>query len=132
MHSQALVFDEKATLFYMNGILSETLLYGTEKLIRSNNDSLRFSSVMQRSWQPLSLRATVELDSVITYDFENNANNLTRKLKSQIAGSDEQEIRKILQNDANISKVQVKFSPFWLTKASSNIDNIEFILEKGE
>jgi len=76
------------------------------------------------------MKATTEIDSTISYDFENSSNNLTKKLKNLIVGTTQEEAKSILLNSQNISQVSIKFSPFWLSKVSSNPDNIEFVIKK--
>lgn len=124
-------FDRNATLFYLRTILNESLLFGTEKLIGTNDNSLRISNVINRLTTPsFSMKATSELDSTISYNFEDAGNNLTKKLKNLILGSTPKDATSILLNDNNIASVKISFSPFWLTRVSSNPDNIEFIIEK--
>ena len=79
---------------------------------------------------PFSMKATAELDASISYNFEDPTNNLTRKLKNLIVGTTEREATSILLNDGNVAGVKLRFSPFWLTRVSSNPDSIEFIIEK--
>lgn len=124
------VFDKSATIFYLRSILNENILTGTEKLIWINEDSLRITNILSQNNSPFLMKATTELDSTISYNFEDKTNNLTRKLKNLIANTTEKEATSILLNDPNIANVKMKFSPFWLTRVSNNPDNIEFIIEK--
>ena len=73
---------------------------------------------------------TAELDASISYNFEDPTNNLTKRLKNLIVGTTEKEATSILLNDGNVAGVKLRFSPFWLTRVSSNPDSIEFIIEK--
>ncbi len=91
-------------------------------------NSLRISNVIGRTDQ--YIKVTAEVNVNMTYDFENASNNLTRKLKSMIANTTEKEAISRLVSDQNIAKVRISFSPFWLTRVSSNPDNIEFIIEQ--
>lgn len=125
------IYDRNATLFYLKTILNESLLFGTEKLIGINDDSLRITNVISKNTIPLfSMKATTELDSTISYNFEDVSNNLTKKLKNLIVNTSVKEATSILLNDNNIASVKITFSPFWLTQISSNPDNIEFIIQK--
>jgi hypothetical protein len=76
------------------------------------------------------MKATTELDSTISYNFEDSTNNLTRKLKNLIANTSKKDATSILLNDTNIANVKIEFSPFWLSRVSNNPDNIEFIIQK--
>ncbi len=125
---QGLVYDRKQTLSYLSQVLHDRMLYGTEKELWTDVNSLRISSILNRTEQ--AIKATAEVNVNMTYDFENSSNNLTRKLKAMIANTTEKEAVSKLVNDPNIAKVRINFSPFWLTRVSSNPDNIEFIIDK--
>ena len=124
-------YDKNAVLFYLKTILNESLLFGTEKLIGVNDDSLRVTNVVSKTADgSFSLKATTELDAAISYNFEDASNNLTKKLKNLIVNTSTKEATSILLNDNNIASVKISFSPFWLTRVSSNPDNIEFLIQK--
>lgn len=124
-------YDHNATLFYLKTILNESLLFGTEKLIRVNDESLRITNVISKNTNPqFSLKGTTELDATISYNFEDVSNNLTKKLKNLIVNTSPKEATSLLLNDNNIASVKISFSPFWLTRVSNNPDNIEFIIQK--
>lgn len=124
------VFDKTATIFYLKSVLNESILLWTEKLIWVNEDSLRITNILDQKTGPFYMKATTELDSKISYNFEDASNNLTKKLKNLIANTNKNEATSILLNDSNISNVKIEFSPFWLTRVSSNPDSIEFIINK--
>lgn len=125
------IYDRTAALFYLKTILNESLLFGTEKLININDESLRITNIVSKNISPqFSLKGTTELDATISYNFEDASNNLTRKLKNLIVNSSPKEATSLLLNDNNIASVKITFSPFWLTRVSNNPDNIEFIIQK--
>lgn len=125
------VYDRSAALFYLKTILNEGLLFGTEKLIRVNDESFRITNIISKSINSgFSMKATTELDATISYNFEDVSNNLTKKLKNLIANTSPKEAKSLLLNDNNIASVKITFSPFWLTRVSNNPDNIEFIIQK--
>lgn len=125
------LYDRSAALFYLKTILNESLLFGTEKLIGINDDSLRITNTISKTTLPqFSLKGTTELDATISYNFEDVSNNLTKKLKNLIVGNSVKDATSILLNDNNIASVKITFSPFWLTNVSNNPDNIEFIIQK--
>jgi hypothetical protein len=129
--ARAYVYDKSAAVAYLAGVLRENLLYGTEKLHAVNEDSLRVTNVLFKSASgPFSMKATTELDATISYNFEDPTNQLTRRLKNLIVNTTEKEATSILLNDSNIASVKLRFSPFWLTRVSTNPDSIEFIIEK--
>lgn len=128
MQVTAYTYDKKAALLILKNVLNQMLLFGTEKLISVNDDSIRVADVLSRSDNPFVMKATTELDATISYNFEDDSNNLTKKLKDLIVGSDTKEAQSILLNDSNIAGVQIDFSPFWMTHVSGNPDNIDFVI----
>lgn len=88
------------------------------------------SYVVNQTKNPFYMKATTEMDVTISYNFEDQANNLTKKLKNLIANTTKKDATSILLNDGNIANVKIEFSPFWLSRVSNNPDNIDFIIEK--
>lgn len=124
-------YDRTATLAALKNVLSEKLLFGTEKLHEVLSDSLKITAIISRNETPnFTMKGTTELSATISYNFEDPTNNLTKKLKNLIAGLSIEEARSILLNNNNIANVKITLSPFWLTHVSSSADNIEFIIEK--
>lgn len=129
--ASAHAYDKGAATAYLTSVLRDNLLYGTEKLHTVNPDSFRITNILFKSDNgPFSMKATAELDASISYNFEDPTNNLTKKLKNLIVGTTEKEATSILLNDGNVAGVKLRFSPFWLTRVSSNPDAIEFVIEK--
>lgn len=124
------VYDKSSTVFYLKSILNDSILLWTEKLIWINEDSLRITNILTQTVKPFYMKATTELDSTISYNFEDPTNNLTRKLKNLIVNTWMKEATSILLNEPNIANVKIEFSPFWLTHVSNNPDNIDFIIQK--
>jgi len=129
--AKTFIYDKRWLVSYLKNILNENILLWTEKLININEDSVKITNILSQSetsW--FQMKATTELDSTISYNFEDSTNNLTKKLKNLIAWSTQKEATSILLNDPNIANVKIEFSPFWLTRVSSNPDSIDFIIEK--
>ncbi len=126
----AAVFDRKATIDALTQVFREGLLRGTDKELAIHEDTLRVSNVVSTSEDGRQIKATLEMNTSITYDFENVTNELTRRLKTIIAGLPKQVAIDRLINEGNIREAQIQSSPFWLSNVSSNIDNIEFVIKK--
>ncbi|MDD2516200.1 MAG: hypothetical protein PHF26_03210, partial [Candidatus Gracilibacteria bacterium] len=124
------MYNKNDTIFYLKTVLNETILSGTEKLIGLNEDSVKVTNILNKTENPFYMKATTEMDSTISYDFENSSNNLTKKLKNLIVSTTPEEAKSILLNSQNVSQVSIDFSPFWLNKVASNPDNIEFVIKK--
>lgn len=127
----ALVYDRKAVIDYLTSIFREKLLYGTDKELGIHEDTLRLTNVVSRAEDDSTIKATMEMNATITYDLENASNELTRRMKVIIAWLNVEDATTRLINEWHVREVQIKFSPFWMSHVSSNLDNIEFII-RGE
>ena len=125
----ALVYDRKATIDYLTSIFREKLLYGTDKELGIHDDTLRLTNIVSRADDDSNIKATMEMNATITYDLENASNEMTRRMKVIIAGLSENEAITRLINEWHVREVSIRFSPFWMSHVSSNMDNIEFIIK---
>ncbi len=82
---RALTYDRKATIDYLTNIFHEGLLSGTDHEVAVHVDTLRVSSVISRSPDDQSIKATMEMNTSIAHDFEDPKNQLTHYLKVTIA-----------------------------------------------
>lgn len=126
----ALIYDRRAVIDYLTGIFREKLLLGTDKELAIHEDTLRLTNVISREPDDSSIKATMEMNTTITYDLENSSNELTRRMKVMIAGLTKKEAVDRLIQEWRVHEVAISFSPFWLTRVSSNLDNIEFIIRR--
>lgn len=127
----ALVYDRRATIEYLTTIFREKLLYGTDKELGIHDDTLRLTNVVSRAEDDSTIKATMEMNATLTYDLENATNELTRRMKVIIAWLSKEEAIDRLINEWHVREVDIRFSPFWMSHVSSNLDNIEFII-RGE
>lgn len=115
---------------YLATIFREKLLLGTDKELAIHEDSLRLTNTITRDDNDMNIKATMEMNTTITYDLENSSNELTRRMKVMIAGLPKKEAIGRLIAEGRVHEVEIDFSPFWLTRVSSNLDNIEFVIRK--
>lgn len=125
----ALIYDRKSVIQYLTEIFRDKLLLGTDKELAIHEDTLRLTNVISREGDE-NIKATMEMNTTITYDLENSSNELTRRMKVMIAGLSKSEAIDRLVAEWRVHEVNISFSPFWLTRVSSNLDNIEFIIKK--
>ncbi len=127
----AYVYNKNTALSYLRALMNERLLFGAERLHEVLPESLKITTILNRTENPkFILRGTTELSATISYDYEDDANAQTKRLKNIIAGQSTEQALSVLQSDSSIANVKIRLSPFWLTSVSSNIDNIKFIIEK--
>lgn len=130
INAYALIYDRKAVINYLATIFREKLLLGTDKELAIHEDSLRLTNTITRDDNDMNIKATMEMNTTITYDLENSSNELTRRMKVMIAGLPKKEAIGRLIAEGRVHEVEIDFSPFWLTRVSSNLDNIEFVIRK--
>ncbi|MDP5039021.1 MAG: hypothetical protein NWP80_01080, partial [Candidatus Gracilibacteria bacterium] len=102
-------YNKTSVINILRAIVNEKLLPGTDKLIFINEESLRTPLVLEKiSENPLIIKATTEIDSGISFDFDNISNYTNQRLKTQILGLNNKEAINILLNNPNISNVRIK------------------------
>lgn len=126
----ALTYDKKATIEYLTEIFHDGLLSGTDREIAIHPDTLRINSIISRSPDDSTIKATMEMNTSIAHDFEDPKNQLTHYLKVTIAGLVKSEAVTRLLNTGHVKDVTVSSYPFWNRSVSGNIDNIEFVIKK--
>jgi hypothetical protein len=126
----ALIYNRGTVIDYLATVFRERLLLGTDKELAIYTDSLRLTNIIERDPSDFMIKATMEMNTAITYDLENPSNELTRRMKVMIAGLSRLEAITRLKEWWRIKDVSISFSPFWLSRVSSNLDNIEFVIRK--
>ena len=126
----AVTYDKKATIEYLTDIFHEGLLGGTDQEIAIHADTLRVSSIVSRSPDDTTIKATMEMNTSIAHDFEDPKNQITHQLKVTIAGLSKSEAISKFLNTGYVKEVTINSYPFWNSTVSGNIDNIEFVIKK--
>ena len=85
------MLDRKATINYLTEVFRGNLLEGTNKELAIHTDTLRISNIVTRAEDDSEIKATLEMNTSTTHDFENPSNERTRQLKAIIAGLSEDE-----------------------------------------
>ena len=127
---KALIYDHKATIDYLTSIFREGLLAGTDHEVAVHADTLRVSSVISRSPDDQSIKATMEMNTSIAHDFADPKNQLTHYLKVTIAWLVKSEAITRLLNTGHVKEVTISSYPFWNRSVSGNVDQIEFVIKK--
>ena len=124
-------YDRALVLSTLRSLLEDRLIYGTERLHDVLPETLKITGIVARADTPkFTVKGTTELSATISYNFEDDANAQTKRLKNMIAGKSVDQAVSLLLNNQSIAKARIRLSPFWLSHVSGNVDNIEFIIEK--
>jgi hypothetical protein len=130
VYVDAITYDRKKTLEFLTEIFHENILRWTEKELAIHPDTLRVSNVVSQTEDRSQIKVTMEMNVSTVFDFESKSNELALYYKKIIAGLSKKEATSKLINDGKFKDVEISFSPFWIKTVSSNIDNIEFVLQK--
>lgn len=125
------IYDRSNVINKLKTVVQENILEWVESILLIDESSLRISSIISRKDTPLEVKATVEIDTLISHDFDDTNNVYTKKLKSTIRGMDRSEAIKILLNDPKISNAEIVIRPFFLRKVSNISENIYFQIEEN-
>ena len=128
--AETYTYDKEAIINKLRNVIRDSILEGTERIIFIDNKSLRVSHVLTKIDDPLEIKATAEIEVLVSHDFLNNNNSYVEKLKSTIKGLEKKEAITLLLNDTKISSVDIKIRPFFIKKISNINDNIIFKVEE--
>jgi hypothetical protein len=106
------------------------LLEWTEKLNFLDKNSLRIPDVIEKSENPIRIKATTQIEIWINYDFENNLNSRVKKIKQMIMWQEIKKASTYLLNIPEIKDVTIKNSPFFLKSVSGVEENIIIKIKK--
>ncbi|MDP2090629.1 MAG: hypothetical protein Q8K30_03435 [Candidatus Gracilibacteria bacterium] len=125
------IYNTEKVLSKLSNTIKDSMIVDIEKLNLINNKSLRISDIIYKKNKPLEIKATAQVEAFFSLNFLNEKNNYIEKLKTTISGMDEEEAKKILLNSPKISDVEIVIRPFFITKISKILDNIEIkVVEK--
>ena len=119
-------YDKANIINRLKNVIRDSILEWTEKIIYIDTDSLRISNVIYKRDDPLEIKATAEIEVLISHDFLWQNNNYVEKLKNTIKWLEKKEAFTLLLNDPKISNVEIKVRPFFIKKISNINENIIF------
>ncbi len=123
------IYNVDKVISKLQNIINEYIIPWKEKILSINNKSIRISNIIFRQDNPLYIKASVEIEYFIEYNFENNNDNYIKRLKNTIAWLSKEQAEKILINENKISNAKIEIRPFFLNKVSSFFNNINFVIE---
>ncbi|USN59177.1 MAG: hypothetical protein H6767_03700 [Candidatus Peribacteria bacterium] len=110
----------------MRQAIDQNILTQTEKVVAIHKHSLRAANILYQSSNPFEVKATMEIEYLVTHNFIQKDNGYIDKLKGLITGIPIEEAEKILINDPKISRVKISSRPFFIKNVSSIEENITF------
>lgn len=126
IHIKTYIYNEDDILNKLKNTIRDSIIIWSEKILSIDKNSLRIATEINRVNKPLNIKATVEINFLISHDFANNKDSYTKKLKSTIRWVEKEEAINLLLNDKKVSNVDIKIRPFFIKKISNIVDNITF------
>ncbi len=121
---QTYTYNTTSVISLLRNVVNQSLLIGTDRLMGIDEKSLRMTTVLERANNPLRIKATTEVDTRISFDFNDNSNFYNQRLKAMVLGLPNTEAENILLNDPKVNTVKISNTPFFIKQVSSNVDNI--------
>lgn len=122
------IFNLHSIISRMRRWIENNILKGREKLLYIDN-KININSkkwILYRRNNPFELRATVEIEYNIAFNFLNKNDNYIRRLKQSISWLTKWEAEKKLINENSISNAEITIRPFFIENVSKNFNSIEF------
>lgn len=124
------IYDKTKVINNLEKLVNSSLLEWTEKLNFLDKNSLRIPDVIEKSENPIRIKATTQIEIWINYDFENNLNSRVKKIKQMIMWQEIKKASTYLLNIPEIKDVTIKNSPFFLKSVSGVEENIIIKIKK--
>jgi len=109
--------------------IQDSIIPEKQRILSINNQSIRISNIIYRQENPFYLKATIEIEYFVEYNFEKQDDSYIQRLKNTIAWLPKDEAEKILINENKISNARIEIQPFFLNNVSKFFNNIEFIIQ---
>lgn len=125
-------FNIDSIISKLKNVIEKSLLAEKEELLYINDNSLNIESkvwIIYRNENPLEVKASVEVEYNVKYNFKEENNNYINRLKQTISWMEKTEAEKRLINENLISNASVEIRPFFVNKVSNYFNNIEFIVK---
>lgn len=101
------------------------LLENTESLVEISQTPPDIISVLVKTDEPWSIKATAQIPVQILYDFSSSAGQKTlQNILAELLNSDTELAQKTLLNHPYIKSVDIRLTPFWTNKLPSTLDRI--------
>ena len=125
------IYNKDLVLSKLQNTIKESMLGSIEKLLFINKDSFRIVDILSKEDEPLSIKATTQVEVYISHNFLYDADNYIYKLRNVVAWLKKEDAMSLLLNNQKISNVKIETRPFFMKNISSLPSNIIFkIVEK--
>jgi hypothetical protein len=107
------------------------LLEGTESLVEISQTPPDIISVLTKTDEPWSVKATAQIPVQILYDFLSPAGQKTlQNILADLLNASTDRAEKTLLNHPYIKSVDIRLTPFWTNKLPNTLDAIHTRVQK--
>ena len=125
------IYNKDLVLSKLQKTINESMLWSVEKLLFIDIDSFRIANIMNIEEEPLSIKATTQVEVHISHNFLYEESNFLEKIKYTITWYKKEDALNLLLNNQKISNVKIETRPFFMKNISKLPKNIIFkIMDK--
>ncbi len=101
------------------------LLEDTESLVEISQTPPDIISVLIKTDDPWSIKATAQIPVQVLYDFSSSAGQKTlQNILAELLNADTERAEKTLLNHPYIKSVDIRLTPFWANKLPNTLDKM--------
>lgn len=101
------------------------LLEDTESLVEISQTPPDIISVLLKTDDPWSIKATAQIPVQVLYDFSSSAGQKTlQNILAELLNADTERAEKTLLNHPYIKSVDIRLTPFWANKLPNTLDKM--------
>ena len=138
-------YNKQEIISLLKNSIETTLIKELQEIISIDDKQLRISHIIKRNdlikinWKykyiqklekPLIVKATTEIEYIISKKFDNKNSTFIKQIKQSIIWKNIKEAEKILTNRQEINNVKIEVKPFFIKYISKLPENIEIIIKK--
>lgn len=101
------------------------LLENTESLVEISQTPPDIISVLVKTDEPWSIKATAQIPVQVLYDFSSSAGQKTlQNILAELLNADTELAQKTLLNHPYIKSVDIRLTPFWANKLPNTLERM--------
>ena len=137
-------YNKQELVSLLKNSINKTLVKNLFKIISIEDNQLRISNIIKRNdlkkinWKytyiqkmnfPFIVKATTEIEYLISKKFTNKNSNFINQIKNSILWKDIKTAEKILTNKNEINNVKIEVKPFFINHISKLPENIKILIK---
>ena len=123
---KVLLYNKETVVNKLKNTIRYSILKDIETINLIDSNSLRISNIISKKKSPFEMKATLEIEVLLSHNFLSKNNAYIERLKATIVWLKIDKAKKKLLNNPKISNVEIENKPFFIKEISSIPENIIF------